>query len=461
MTATKLGILGICGVLSIATMACGKKVEEEAGSTTAEVKTKDVDGVETTVKMKAGKGVDLEKKVVTIGALNDESGPGAAIGKPFADGKRLAVAVVNAGGILPEGWTVKLVEKDHGYNPQKSVQEFNAIKDSVLYIASSFGTPNTLPLRDMLERENMMAFPASLSSQMASHRSTPPLGASYVVETQRAADWAVADAGDASKVKAGIIYQKDDYGEDGLKGLKLAAAHHGFDIVSEQTISPGQKDVTAAITSLKGKGANYVFLTVLPSTTGAILGTAAATKFAPKWIGNTATWVDVFFSEKSPLPAKVLTNFHWVNGLPFWGEDLPGMDAFLKAYEAHKDELGTGRPDFYTLVSYVQGMVQFEALRRAIDNGDITRKGFMSGLQSIKKFTAGGLLNPMDMSLFPYQTNNHARVLKPDFAKKSWTVVADYALPLSLNSKGEGSKVEDKKDTPPAVAKPVEATGTE
>ena len=124
------------------------------------------------------RGIDTEKKVLTIGALNDESGPAAAIGKPFALGKRILADTINAGGsgLLPDGWTVKLVEKDHGYNPQKSVQAYNEIKDQVLFIGSSFGTPNTLPLRAMLERDNMVAFPASLSSQMAQHKFTPPAG---------------------------------------------------------------------------------------------------------------------------------------------------------------------------------------------------------------------------------------------------------------------------------------------
>src|SRR5689334_5615246 len=113
-------------------------------------------------------GIDMDKKIVRIGALNDESGPGAGIGKPYAAGKRLLVRAIadHAVKILPEGWSVQLIEKDHAYNPQQSVQLYNAIKDDVLFIATSFGTPNTLPLRPMLERDGLVAFPASNSSEM-------------------------------------------------------------------------------------------------------------------------------------------------------------------------------------------------------------------------------------------------------------------------------------------------------
>ena len=120
-------------------------------------------------------GVDLEEKVLYLGALNDESGPAVAIGRIYAAGPRILAARVNTGGsgLLPEGWTIELVERDHGYNPQRSVQAYNEIRDRVLYLTTSFGTPNTLPLRPLLERDQMVAIPASLSSLMTENQYTP------------------------------------------------------------------------------------------------------------------------------------------------------------------------------------------------------------------------------------------------------------------------------------------------
>ena len=89
--------------------------------------------------LKAGKGVDVERKILYIGALNDESGPAAAIGKPYALGKRLLVDQINSGptGLLPDGWRIELLEKDHKYNPQKAVQAYKEIKDKILFVACS------------------------------------------------------------------------------------------------------------------------------------------------------------------------------------------------------------------------------------------------------------------------------------------------------------------------------------
>ncbi len=384
--------------------------------------------------LKTDKGVDLDKKVIRVGALNDESGPAAAIGKPFALGKRLVVAAVNAGdsGLLPDGWKLELVEKDHGYNPQKSVASYNQIKDEVLFVANSFGTPNTLPLRPMLERDGLVAFPASLSSKMAEHRHTPPLGPSYSVEAMRGMDFVVESAGGAANVKAAIVYQQDDYGKDGQVGWKKAAAHHGVTVVSEQAVAPTQKDFAPVVAALKQAGATHVLLSTLPSATGPILGAALQLQFTPTWLGNTPCWIDAFFIPKV-IPSAVFSKFYWISGLPYWGEKVPGMDAFLAAYESFGKE--HSRPDFYILASYVQGLALAEATKRAIESGDLTRAGFLRALGTISKWNAGGLIQPVDLATFPYATSSRTRVLKPDFEKSSWTVAADYAEPKAMDTK--------------------------
>ncbi len=417
-------------VLAIAAfaIACGKKVDDKkkdepqpgSGSAAAPAAT-------------AGPGVDMDKKVVRLGALNDESGPAKTIGLPFANGKRLLAKAIADGAVkaLPDGWKIELVEKDHGYNPQQSVQLYKEIKDNVLFLTTSFGTPPTMPLLEDLKRDDMIAFPASLSSAMAANENTPPLGPSYAVEAMRAMDWAVEKAGGPEKVKAAIVYQRDDYGEDGVAGWKQAAEFHKVKIVSEQTIKPTDQDFTAVVKALKDAGATHVLLTVLPSATPGILGTAAKMKFAPTWIGNTPAWVDVFFAK---LPAPLVGNFYWVTGLSYWGEDIPGMKEFLATWEK-EGKATMGEPDFYILASYVHGLVQMEALKRAIEANDVTRAGFKKALHSIKGWDAGGLTQPVDLSAQPYVTSTRTRILKPVMDKKTWEQVAEFAEPKAAAAK--------------------------
>lgn len=434
----------LTGIFSLGLLACKEKTPAQT-QTQAKTRVKPRQGGPSSQPKKKSKkrptterksttqlvGVDRETKTIMVGTLNDESGPGVAIGKPFALGKRVAYAAVNdQGGI--EGWKLKLVEQDHSYNPSKSVQAYGKLKNQVLFVATSFGTPNTLPLRDQLTEDKMLAFPASLSSKMAEHTYTPPLVTSYKLEAMRAMDWVVKKAKRAKRVRAAILYQKDDYGQDGLEGWRAAAEHHKVKIVAEIAFSPLDKDFASAVVKLQKSRANYVLLTTLPSATAPILGTALKLRYrGVTWIGNTPSWVDAFFRKKALKP--LFGNFFLISSLPYWGEKLPGMDKFLDAFKKHGEGAS---PDFYTLASYIQGMIQIEMLRRAIlaTKGELTRTSLLQALQSIKDYDVGGLIKPIDLSATPYVTSTQSRIVQPDWKKDSWKVVADYAVPASYKA---------------------------
>ncbi len=377
-------------------------------------------------------GVDLAAKTVSIGVLNDESGPAAAIGRPWGTGLRVLAAQINAGGsgLLPEGWKIRLVERDHGYNPQRSVQLFNEIRDEVLFIGTSFGTPNTLPLRPLLARHRVVAFPASLSSKMAEFEYTPPIGPSYKLEVMRALDWMAQQAGGADKVKLGLVYQQDDYGADGYDAADEAAPRLGIEVVSRQTYAPGQPDFTAVVTALKDSGATHVMMTTLPSATAPILGVAAQLDYKPVWVGNSPSWIDRYFDAKV-VPPAIFQNFYWVSSFAFWGEDVPLMKPFLAAYGKFGRQVAP--PDYYILASYAVGLIEMQVLSRCIASGDVSRGGFMTALRVMKDYdTYGATAQPLDFTRFPYATGTQTRILKPDFGKRSWTVVAGYAAPSTL-----------------------------
>jgi ABC-type branched-subunit amino acid transport system substrate-binding protein len=379
----------------------------------------------------AAPGVDLASKTVSIGVLNDESGPVAAIGRPWGTGLRVLANQINAGGsgLLPEGWKIKLIERDHGYNPQRSVQLFNEIRDQVLFVGTSMGTPNTLPLRPLLERNRIVAFPASLSSKMAEFEYTPPIGPSYKAEVMRALDWMAQQAGGGDKVRLGLVYQQDDYGADGRDAAAEAAARLGMTLVTQQTYAPGQPDYTAVVAALKDSGATHVMLTTVPSATAPILGVAAQLDYKPVWVGNSPSWIDRFFDAKV-VPPAIFANYHWVTSFTFWGENVPLMKPFLAAYEKFGREMAP--PDYYILASYAVGLIEMQVLSRCIESGDVTREGFMKALRALKDYdTYGATAAPLDFTRFPYVTGTQTRILTPDFGKHSWTVAAGYAAPSS------------------------------
>lgn len=374
-------------------------------------------------------GVDPAQRTVAIGALVDLSGPVASIGRPWTAGLRILVQQVNAGGsgFLPEGWKLTLVERDHGYAPDRALAQYDTLRNGVLYLACSFGTANTLPLRPLLAKDAMVAFPASLSARLAESEFTPPIGPSYAIETLRALDWMARQAGGAANVKLGLVYQDDDYGAESRAAVREAAPVLGLTVVAERGYAPGEADYSGVVAALREAGATHVMLTTVPSATAPILSLAHQAGYAPVWVGNSPAWLDRFFDDKV-VPPAIFGSFRWVTSTAYWGENRPFMRGFVAAYARFAGE--SVPRDHYILTGYSAGLIGLTALSRAIEAGDVTRAGFLRALRGLKDYdTHGTVPRPLDYTQLPYAVGSLTRVLKPDFARASWTVEAGYAAP--------------------------------
>ena len=94
-----------------------------------------------------------------------------------------------------------------------------------------------------------------------------------------------------------------------------------------------------------------------------------------------------------------------------------------------------------------------EAANQALAAGPLNPDTYMTALRAIDGWDAGGMVKPISLKAFPYVTATQVRVLKPDFEKKSWTVVSDYAEPASMAKEaapapkdGQAAAAEGEKD---------------
>src|SRR5438270_2847527 len=109
-----------------------------------------------TSSLKAGPGVDVTHKTITLGILSPYSGPVAdPIGKPLAKGVEVYFDSINARGGI-DGYKVKFLEEDTQYNPQLEVQLYNQIHTKVAMIAESLGTPPTLAIKGRATAAHML-----------------------------------------------------------------------------------------------------------------------------------------------------------------------------------------------------------------------------------------------------------------------------------------------------------------
>ena len=205
-----------------------------------------------------GPGVDVAAKTIRIGDINALTGPASALGKPVAAGHRAFFKSLNASGGI-DGWKVRLTIKDSGYPPQQHVQIYRAIRNDVALL-NSFGSPPTKAIQALLDKDKLVTTPASFDSIWGDDPAIAAVGTPYSYDIANVLDY-YTKSGD-EKPKIGIIYQNDEYGQDGLRGYTAAAKELGFDDVSRQTFKAGDTEFTAQIQKLKSAGAEAVVVVV-------------------------------------------------------------------------------------------------------------------------------------------------------------------------------------------------------
>ena len=346
--------------------------------------------------IKAGPGVDTASKTITLGTLSPYSGPVAdPIGIPLANGVKAYFDHVNdAGGI--DGYKVKFLEEDTQYNPQLEVQKYNQIHNQVLMIADSLGTATTFAIKDQAASDHMLVSGATLSSALAREKYLILVGTPYRLQVENAFDYVVNKLG-VKNPATGIIYQNDEYGQDGLTGYKEAMSAYGLHDVAQVTYAATDTDFTAQVSQLKASGAKYVFITAIPTATAGIIGTAYKLNYNPQWILQSPAFAIGLLA----VPAlKPLLSKAWVMSQgASWGDtSVPAMSQMLQDVAKYFPQQ---KPDGYFEFGYGESEITYAILKKALDNKDISRDGLFNAFESLKTVDLGGLLPPVTYGSSP------------------------------------------------------------
>lgn len=356
-----LQIMGALLALSLGVAACGGADSSGGGS---------------------GGGGDLAKapgfdgSTISLGVLSPLSGPVAVIGTPLTAGNEVYFDSVNAKGGIAGKYKVKLAQEDTLYETDTTVQKYNKIKNDVTMFTQVLGTPPTLAVLPSLMRDDVTAAPASLDATWVRKPNLVPVGGPYQIQAINGLDYYVNEGGGRGK-KICFMGQDDAYGDAGEAGVDAVAEAESFDVVSKQSFKSGDADVTGQIQRLQQANCDAVFLTSIPSDTGTILGTAAKLSFAPRWILQSPAWIGQLAA--SPLK-DYLEKTTWVVAEgPEWGdESVPGMKKMLGDLQKFKPDQ---KPDYYFSFGYVQGKAIDAVLEKAVELGDLSRKGIQKALQ--------------------------------------------------------------------------------
>ncbi len=348
--------------------------------------------------LKTGPGVDVTNKTITLGILSPYTGPVAdPIGIPLANGVKAYFDHVNDNGGI-DGFKVKFLEEDTQYNAQLEVQKYNQIHTQVAMIADSLGTAPTVAINDLATADHMLVSAATLSSALARDKYLVLVGTPYRLQVENAFDYVVNKLG-VKNPATGIIYQNDDYGQDGLTGYKEAVAAYNLHDVGQASYAATDTNFVAQVSQMKAAGAKYVFLTTIPTVTAGIIGTAYQLGYSPQWILQSPAFALGLLA----VPAlKPLMDRAWVvaQGAAWGDTSVPGMAQLLQDVAKYYPNQ---KPDGYFEFGYTESWITYAILKKALDNNDISRDGLFNAFESLKTVNLGGLYPPVTYGSSPNQ----------------------------------------------------------
>lgn len=321
---------------------------------------------------------------ITLGAITPQTGVAALIGKPLTNGNDVFFKRLNDEGGIAGKYKVKLEVVDSQYQPQTAVQQYNATKSKVAAYVQILGTGVLKAVLPLLKTDNIVAGPATLDSFWIPEQQLLALGAPYQVQAINGMDWWINQEGNEDSVIC-LMRQDDPYGEAGKAGLEFAGEEMGFEIAEEVTFAATDTDWSAQVNQLKAAGCELVQLVGLPNSTGGIMGASEQIGFTPQWIGQGPTWLGAFKGSTYMQQYFVL-----VTEGPAWGDESEaGMKQLLADTQKYSPEQA---PDIYYLFGYAQAWSMAQVLEKAVELGDLSRKGIVEAMNSVGTVDTGGLL---------------------------------------------------------------------
>ena len=231
---------------------------------------------------------------ITLGSIQDLSGPLAGFGKQARQGMLLAVDELNEQGGI-NGRKLKIIVEDSGYDPKKAVLAAQKLvnQDKIFMMMGHIGTAQNLAAMPVQFEKNVINFfPITAAREMYDpfDRLKYSFAATYFDQMRQAVPKLAKEKG-AKKVCT--LYQDDDFGMEVFKGGEAGLKTIGMDYAEKTTYKRGATDFSSQVAKLQSSGCDMVVLgTIIRETIGTI-GTARKLGYNPIFIGSSAAYTDL------------------------------------------------------------------------------------------------------------------------------------------------------------------------
>jgi ABC-type branched-subunit amino acid transport system substrate-binding protein len=358
----------LAAVLISAATGCSNKAQNNSssgGGKAADVKT----------------DVGIQGKTITLGVLTDLTGVFAALGKDLTNSNTLYWKDHK----VCDTYDVKLNVQDTGYVPQTGVQFYSSMKDSILAMQQTIGSPINTALAPQYESDSIVNFPSAWSKTLTQIPGTGVVGATYDVEISNGYDYLFKKGLLKEGDTVGHIYFEGEYGANGLAGSKAVAEAKGLKIIEAQIKSTDQ-DMSAQVTQFKAAGVKAIALTVAPGQTASVATVAQAQGLDVPILGNNPVFAPGLLQGPTA---------QWLKDHLYVASPVSTFDKhqdLLKAYQAAYPDV---TPSLGVLVGTGMAALMNQVLDAACEDGDLTRAGVLSAFEDLKNADTDGLVVPI------------------------------------------------------------------
>ena len=241
------------------------------------------------------------KTEVTLGSIQDLSGPLAGFGKQARLGMMLRVDEINEQGGI-NGRNLKLIIEDSGYDPKKAVLAAQKLvnQDKIFMMVGHIGTAQNLAAMPVQFDKNVINFfPITAAREMYEpfHKLKYSFAATYYDQIRTTAPKLIKDK---NIKKVCTLYQDDEFGLEVMRGGEAGLKTIGMEFAEKTSYKRGATDFSSQVARMKASGCEMVVLgTIIRETIGAI-GESRKTGFNPLFLGSSASYTDLIHKLGGP-----------------------------------------------------------------------------------------------------------------------------------------------------------------
>ncbi len=365
----------------------------------------------------AAQAPGISKTEITVGTIQDLSGPIAAYGKQARNGLQMRADEVNEQGGV-NGRKVKLIAEDHGYDPRRALLAGQKLitQDKVFAILVHIGTAqNNALMPFQFERGVINFFPLTGAREMFEpfHKLKFAFSPPYFDQIRTMVPSLVKQKGFK---KVCVIYQDDDFGLEVLRGAEAGLKSANMTLAERASFKRGATDFSSQVAKLKAADCDLIVMgTIIRETIGTI-AEARKTGYNPAFIGSTALYTHLIHQ----LGGKAMDGLYGVQaaGHPYADDASKSVRDWAASYKAKFNE----DPTVFSVYGYYIMDVFTKGAAKAGPN--LTTDSFIAAME--------GVTFPRDMFGSPEMTITktnrlgQTKVRLAQIINSKWQPVTDF-----------------------------------